>query len=397
MLEHVGVTGITAEQVLAITDGIDLANFTLTREEVFSFFEELGIDFANLSTIAINEVMAELGIAEPVIDSALVLEMLDYVGVTDVTEQTVTEGLTAAEVTADTVLDKPGIVEFLYAIGVDYEAIDPLQFQEVLTMLGVEPPSLNVQQVTDLLKQAGVSLKGIDFAAMEVALSEFDFATEILDQKTVLEFLRGVGVQVQFIDPAVFADILFNLGVDVPKLSVDDVLALMQSQSIDTTAFEADSSAIKAAVDEFNAPMLAGEGMQTIDAAGVLEFVGALGITKDQIDMPTLLSSLEELGFFVINPDTLLTDLGVDTTAMRGVMDDLGLDTDVVLEAIVDPNATLDLTTIAEGFDTSNPKAVLEKLDSIKEVVDGLGGTGTDLEKQLKDFEAKVRKDQMVR
>jgi len=388
MLEHVGVTGITAEQVLAITDGIDLANFTLTREEVFSFFEELGIDFANLSTIAINEVMAELGIAEPVIDSALVLEMLDYVGVTDVTEQTVTEGLTAAEVTADTVLDKPGIVEFLYAIGVDYEAIDPLQFQEVLTMLGVEPPSLNVQQVTDLLKQAGVSLKGIDFAAMEVALSEFDFATEILDQKTVLEFLRGVGVQVQFIDPAVFADILFNLGVDVPKLSVDDVLALMQSQSIDTTAFEADSSAIKAAVDEFNAPMLAGEGMQTIDAAGVLEFVGALGITKDQIDMPTLLSSLEELGFFVINPDTLLTDLGVDTTAMRGVMDDLGLDTDVVLEAIVDPNATLDLTTIAEGFDTSNPKAVLEKLDSIKEVVDGLGGTGTDLEKQLKAFEA---------
>jgi len=388
MLEHVGVTGITAEQVLAITDGIDLANFTLTREEVFSFFEELGIDFANLSTIAINEVMAELGIAEPVIDSALVLEMLDYVGVTDVTEQTVTEGLTAAEVTADTVLDKPGIVEFLYAIGVDYEAIDPLEFQEVLTMLGVEPPSLNVQQVTDLLKQAGVSLKGIDFAAMEVALSEFDFATEILDQKTVLEFLRGVGVQVQFIDPAVFADILFNLGVDVPKLSVDDVLALMQSQSIDTTAFEADSSAIKAAVDEFNAPMLAGEGMQTIDAAGVLEFVGALGITKDQIDMPTLLSSLEELGFFVINPDTLLTDLGVDTTAMRGVMDDLGLDTDVVLEAIVDPNATLDLTTIAEGFDTSNPKAVLEKLDSIKEVVDGLGGTGTDLEKQLKAFEA---------
>jgi len=397
MLEHVGVTGITAEQVLAITDGIDLANFTLTREEVFSFFEELGIDFANLSTIAINEVMAELGIAEPVIDSALVLEMLDYVGVTDVTEQTVTEGLTAAGVTADTVLDKPGIVEFLYAIGVDYEAIDPLQFQEVLTMLGVEPPSLNVQQVTDLLKQAGVSLKGIDFAAMEVALSEFDFATEILDQKTVLEFLRGVGVQVQFIDPAVFADILFNLGVDVPKLSVDDVLALMQSQSIDTTAFEADSSAIKAAVDEFNAPMLAGEGMQTIDAAGVLEFVGALGITKDQIDMPTLLSSLEELGFFVINPDTLLTDLGVDTTAMRGVMDDLGLDTDVVLEAIVDPNATLDLTTIAEGFDTSNPKAVLEKLDSIKDVVEGLGGTGTDLEKQLKDFEAKVRKDQMVR
>jgi len=388
MLEHVGVTGITAEQVLAITDGIDLANFTLTREEVFSFFEELGIDFANLSTIAINEVMAELGIAEPVIDSALVLEMLDYVGVTDVTEQTVTEGLTAAGVTADTVLDKPGIVEFLYAIGVDYEAIDPLEFQEVLTMLGVEPPSLNVQQVTDLLKQAGVSLKGIDFAAMEVALSEFDFATEILDQKTVLEFLRGVGVQVQFIDPAVFADILFNLGVDVPKLSVDDVLALMQSQSIDTTAFEADSSAIKAAVDEFNAPMLAGEGMQTIDAAGVLEFVGALGITKDQIDMPTLLSSLEELGFFVINPDTLLTDLGVDTTAMRGVMDDLGLDTDVVLEAIVDPNATLDLTTIAEGFDTSNPKAVLEKLDSIKEVVDGLGGTGTDLEKQLKAFEA---------
>jgi len=388
MLEHVGVTNVTTEQVLAITDSIDLANFSLTREEVFSFFEELGIDFANLSTIAINEVMAELGIAEPVIDSALVLEMLDYVGVTDVTEQTVTEGLTAAEVTADTVLDKPGIVEFLYAIGVDYEAIDPLQFQEVLTMLGVEPPSLNVQQVTDLLKQAGVSLKGIDFAAMEVALSEFDFATEILDQKTVLEFLRGVGVQVQFIDPAVFADILFNLGVDVPKLSVDDVLALMQSQSIDTTAFEADSSAIKAAVDEFNAPMLAGEGMQTIDAAGVLEFVGALGITKDQIDMPTLLSSLEELGFFVINPDTLLTDLGVDTTAMRGVMDDLGLDTDVVLEAIVDPNATLDLTTIAEGFDTSNPKAVLEKLDSIKEVVDGLGGTGTDLEKQLKAFEA---------
>lgn len=388
MLEHVGVTNVTTEQVLAITDGIDLANFTLTREEVFSFFEDLGIDFSKLSTIAINEVMAELGIAEPVIDSALVLEMLDYVGVTDVTEQTVTEGLTAAEVTADTVLDKPGIVEFLYAIGVDYEAIDPLQFQEVLTMLGVEPPSLNVQQVTDLLKQAGVSLKGIDFAAMEVALSEFDFATEILDQKTVLEFLRGVGVQVQFIDPAVFADILFNLGVDVPKLSVDDVLALMQSQSIDTTAFEADSSAIKAAVDEFNAPMLAGEGMQTIDAAGVLEFVGALGITKDQIDMPTLLSSLEELGFFVINPDTLLTDLGVDTTAMRGVMDDLGLDTDVVLEAIVDPNATLDLTTIAEGFDTSNPKAVLEKLDSIKEVVDGLGGTGTDLEKQLKAFEA---------
>jgi hypothetical protein len=388
MLEHVGVTNVTTEQVLAITDSIDLANFSLTREEVFSFFTELGIDYSKLSTIAINEVMAELGIAEPVIDSALVLEMLDYVGVTDVTEQTVTEGLTAAEVTADTVLDKPGIVEFLYAIGVDYEAIDPLQFQEVLTMLGVEPPSLNVQQVTDLLKQAGVSLKGIDFAAMEVALSEFDFATEILDQKTVLEFLRGVGVQVQFIDPAVFADILFNLGVDVPKLSVDDVLALMQSQSIDTTAFEADSSAIKAAVDEFNAPMLAGEGMQTIDAAGVLEFVGALGITKDQIDMPTLLSSLEELGFFVINPDTLLTDLGVDTTAMRGVMDDLGLDTDVVLEAIVDPNATLDLTTIAEGFDTSNPKAVLEKLDSIKEVVDGLGGTGTDLEKQLKAFEA---------
>jgi len=388
MLEHVGVTNVTTEQVLAITDSIDLANFSLTREEVFSFFTELGIDYSKLSTIAINEVMAELGIAEPVIDSALVLEMLDYVGVTDVTEQTVTEGLTAAEVTADTVLDKPGIVEFLYAIGVDYEAIDPLEFQEVLTMLGVEPPSLNVQQVTDLLKQAGVSLKGIDFAAMEVALSEFDFATEILDQKTVLEFLRGVGVQVQFIDPAVFADILFNLGVDVPKLSVDDVLALMQSQSIDTTAFEADSSAIKAAVDEFNAPMLAGEGMQTIDAAGVLEFVGALGITKDQIDMPTLLSSLEELGFFVINPDTLLTDLGVDTTAMRGVMDDLGLDTDVVLEAIVDPNATLDLTTIAEGFDTSNPKAVLEKLDSIKEVVDGLGGTGTDLEKQLKAFEA---------
>jgi len=388
MLEHVGVTNVTTEQVLAITDSIDLANFSLTREEVFSFFTELGIDYSKLSTIAINEVMAELGIAEPVIDSALVLEMLDYVGVTDVTEQTVTEGLTAAGVTADTVLDKPGIVEFLYAIGVDYEAIDPLQFQEVLTMLGVEPPSLNVQQVTDLLKQAGVSLKGIDFAAMEVALSEFDFATEILDQKTVLEFLRGVGVQVQFIDPAVFADILFNLGVDVPKLSVDDVLALMQSQSIDTTAFEADSSAIKAAVDEFNAPMLAGEGMQTIDAAGVLEFVGALGITKDQIDMPTLLSSLEELGFFVINPDTLLTDLGVDTTAMRGVMDDLGLDTDVVLEAIVDPNATLDLTTIAEGFDTSNPKAVLEKLDSIKEVVDGLGGTGTDLEKQLKAFEA---------
>lgn len=143
--------------------------------------------------------------------------------------------------------------------------------------------------------------------------------------------------------------------------------------------------------------MLAGEGMQTIDAAGVLEFVGELGITKDQIDMPILLSSLEQMGFFVINPDTLLTDLGVDTTAMRGVMDDLGLDTDVVLEAIVDPNATLDLTTIAEGFDTSNPKAVLEKLDSIKEVVDGLGGTGTDLEKQLKAFEAKVRKDQVVR
>lgn len=238
MLEHVGVTDVAIADILNIIEGIDLSTFTLTRESVFSFFEDLGIDYSTLSSIKINEIMQQLGIAEPAIDVGLVQEMLAHVGITNIEDAVIQGAIDAAGITANTVVDKPGVVEFLYGIGVDYEQLDPLAFQEVLTQLGVEPPMLDLAKVEELLKNLGVNVRNIDRTVAADLLSNFDFETEILDQKTVIEFLRAIGVEIQFLDPVKFEDMLFQLGIDTPRLSIDDVLKIVEDQGLDPSAVD---------------------------------------------------------------------------------------------------------------------------------------------------------------
>lgn len=133
MLEHIGVTDVDPATVIALVEPATAnADFVMTRDNVYSFLEDLGVDLATISVIALNEVMLELGVADPVLDTDLVLELLTQLGVTDVTADTIDAALNEAGVTDNTEITKPDVVEFLYAIDVDYESLDALVFQEVL-------------------------------------------------------------------------------------------------------------------------------------------------------------------------------------------------------------------------------------------------------------------------
>ena len=81
-----------------------------------------------ISIIALNEIMLSLGVAEPVLDSDVVLELLEIVGVTDVTADVIDKALEEADITETTEITKPEVVEFLYSIDVDYEKLDALAF-----------------------------------------------------------------------------------------------------------------------------------------------------------------------------------------------------------------------------------------------------------------------------
>lgn len=147
-------------------------------------------------------------------------------------------------------------------------------------------------------------------------------------------------------------------------------------------------------IDEVNS-----EGSFVIDAEGVIEFSTALGIAEADMDIPTILASLEELGFLVINPDTLLTDMGMsadDIAMIREDLEALGLDADLILDSIIDPNAAIPFDTILADFDDSSPAEVLAILDEIALVFAEVE-VSNDIVKQFEDFEKQIRKDQEKR
>lgn len=119
-------------------------------------------------------------------------------------------------------------------------------------------------------------------------------------------------------------------------------------------------------VDEVN-----GEASFVISAEGVIEFSASLGIAETEMDIPLILTSLEELGFLVINPDRMLADLGItdaDIDAIRADLEDLGLDADLILDSIIDPTGVIPFDTILADFDDSSPAEVLAILDEIAAV-----------------------------
>ena len=129
MLAHIGVTDVEEADVLALIEpAAEDENFVLTRDEVYSFLTDLGVDLTTISIIALNEIMLSLGVAEPVLDSDVVLELLEIVGITDITADVIDVALEEAEIDDETEITKPDVVEFLYSIDVDYEKLDAVAF-----------------------------------------------------------------------------------------------------------------------------------------------------------------------------------------------------------------------------------------------------------------------------
>ena len=113
------------------------------------------------------------------------------------------------------------------------------------------------------------------------------------------------------------------------------------------------------------------------------------------MDIGTILTSLETLGFLVLNPDRLLGDIGMtdaEIDAIRADLDDLGLDDDLILDTLIDPSAEVDFDTILADFDDSSPQEVLAILDEIALVFDDVEVDG-DIVNQFEDFENEIRKD----
>lgn len=128
MLYELGVTHVTTADVLTLLEGTN-DNFVLDRHAVFIFLGNLGVDVATLSTVELNKIMLELGIADVVIDTDLVADMLSIVGITDIDDATIEAALIAAEIDNTTELTKPDIITFLWeGLGVDYETLDPVAF-----------------------------------------------------------------------------------------------------------------------------------------------------------------------------------------------------------------------------------------------------------------------------
>ena len=149
-------------------------------------------------------------------------------------------------------------------------------------------------------------------------------------------------------------------------------------------------------VDEFNA-----DAEAVIDADGIEEFVAALGITDVTLDIPLVLADLEAMGFLVINPDAMFSQMGFaddEIDALREDMENLGLDPDDVFGTLADPNAKPDMNAIYDSFDGMSPKEVQEVLDEMEAVfgttvTDSNTDFAADMEKMLKDIE----KDQAKR
>ena len=102
----------------------------------------------------------------------------------------------------------------------------------------------------ELLERAGVDTSKVDYDLVVAEIDAFNFAYEVLTQKDVIDFLHTVGVETQYLDPYTFSEILFELGVDTPRLSVDDIRYIIDAQGLTTTATDDE---IQLLVDDFNA------------------------------------------------------------------------------------------------------------------------------------------------
>ena len=97
MLEASGITSIATSDVIALVQSADAnGDFVLTRDEVYTAFDDLSVDWDTVDVIALNEAMYELGVADPVLDVTLVQAMLAEVGITDITDSVIQDALDAA-------------------------------------------------------------------------------------------------------------------------------------------------------------------------------------------------------------------------------------------------------------------------------------------------------------
>ena len=176
-----------------------------------------------------------------------------------------------------------------------------------------------------------------------------------MSQKDVIEFLKQVGIEYQLIDPKVFGDFLHKLGVDVPRLTVDDIFEIIAAQTVEIDTSSLDRAVVQEMVDAVNE-----EADFVVDAEGVIGFAVELGLSKDDLSSREILNYLETRGFLVNNPDTVLENVGIDTEAVRDQFSDIGVDADEILAGMTDPSVKLDVKEISKEWDNYTPAQVLE-------------------------------------